>query len=200
MSSTASYCVKAGERPATVRPIGRPCPSCFASALRHAVQWGIVPQNVADNVSPPRVEPTEIEILREGDVKGLLDKLRGRSLYMIAVQDSETGMRRGEMLALRWQDIDFTTGKVRIERSLEQTKAGGLRFKTPKTNTGRRTISNSSSVAAELRAHLTSESAGSPSVSARLAMTSSSSPHGTANHGPRMRCQRTGRRQWRAWA
>ena len=122
-------------------------------ALGHAVQWGIVQQNAADNVTPPRVEVTEVEILREGDVKGLLDRLRGRSLYIVAVLGLATGMRRGEMLSLRWQDLDLDTGKPRIERSLEQTKEGGLRFKSPKTKTGRRTISIAPSVAAELRQH-----------------------------------------------
>jgi integrase len=95
-------------------------------ALGHAVRWGIVQQNAAANVDAPRVEATEIEILREGEINGLLEKLRGRSLYAIAVLGLASGMRRGEMLALRWQDVDFAAGKVRVERSLEQTK-GSLR-------------------------------------------------------------------------
>jgi integrase len=122
-------------------------------ALGHAVKWGIVRQNAAANVDAPRVELTEIEILREDDVKGLLEKLRGRSLFVIAAFGLASGMRRGEMLALRWRDVDFAAGKVRVERSLEQTKAGGLRFKAPKTKRGRRTISIAPSAMAELRAH-----------------------------------------------
>lgn len=46
-----------------------------------------------------------------------------------------TGARRGELVALRWGDIDLDTGKVKIERSLEQTNAG-LSFKAPKTKAG----------------------------------------------------------------
>jgi integrase len=122
-------------------------------ALGHAVQWQVVQQNVADDVNPPRVEAAEIKILREEEINGLLKKLRGRSLYMIAVLGLATGMRRGEMLALRWQDIDLAAGKLRVERSLEHTKAGGLRFKTPKTKAGRRTISIPPSIVAELQAH-----------------------------------------------
>ena len=101
---------------------------------------------------PPRVEGNEIKILREEEIGDLLAKLRGRSLYMIAVLGLATGMRRGEMLALRWQDVDLA-GKVRVERSLEHTKAGGLRFKNPKTKAGRRAISIPPSVVAELQAH-----------------------------------------------
>lgn len=137
-------------RPLSPRSVGH-VHRVLHRALGHARQWGVTGQNAADNVSPPRVEPTEVEILREDDVKGLLEKLRGRSLYIVAVLGLATGMRRGEMLALRWQDIDGD--KVRVERSLEQTKAGGLRFKSPKTKTSRRTISIPAAVVAELRAH-----------------------------------------------
>lgn len=63
-----------------------------------------------------------------------------------------TGMRRGELLALRWKDISLDMGRVQVEQSLEQTKAG-LRFKGPKTKHGRRQFSISASVIAELMAH-----------------------------------------------
>src|SRR5262249_39912528 len=64
-----------------------------------------------------------------------------------------TGMRRNEMLALRWQDVDLDAGRLTIERSLEQTRMHGIRIKSPKTRKGRRTISLPASTAAELRAH-----------------------------------------------
>ena len=121
-------------------------------ALGHAATWGVVVQNVASLVSPPRVPSTEIEIIREEEIKAVLQKLRGRSMYMIATLGLATGMRRGELLALRWQDVDLDGGKLRVERSIEQTKAG-LRFKSPKTKHGRRTITIPPSIAAELRVH-----------------------------------------------
>lgn len=122
-------------------------------ALGHAAAWHVVQQNVASLVSPPRVAATEIEIIREDEIKAVLKKLRGRSMYPIAATGLATGMRRGELLALRWQDVDLDGGKIRIERSLEQTKAG-LRFKSPKTKHGRRTISINLSTVSDLRAHL----------------------------------------------
>jgi integrase len=63
-----------------------------------------------------------------------------------------TGMRRGELGALRWKDIDLDGGKLRVEQSLEQMKAG-LRFKAPKPKHGRRTITIPPAVVADLRAH-----------------------------------------------
>ena len=110
-------------------------------------------QNVASLVSPPRVVSIEIEIIREDEIKVVLQKLRGRSMYMIATLGLATGMRRGELLALRWQDIDLDGRKLRVERSLEQTKAGLPVYKAPKTKHGRRTISIPPSTVAELRQH-----------------------------------------------
>ena len=121
-------------------------------ALRDAVTWTIIPTNPASLVKPPKVEATEIEVLREDAIAGALDKLRGRAMYPIAALALATGMRRGELLALRWQDVDLDGGRLQVERSLEQTKAG-LRFKSPKTKHGRRSISIPPSVVSELRAH-----------------------------------------------
>ena len=67
----------------------------------------------------------------------MLAKLRGRALYPIVALALATGLRRGELLALGWDDIDLDGGKLRVEHSLEQTKAG-LHFKAPKTRHGRR--------------------------------------------------------------
>jgi integrase len=92
---------------------------------------------------------TEIEIIREDEIKTVLQK-RGRSMYPIAALGLATGMRRGELLASRWQDIDLDGKKLRVERSLEQTKAG-LRFKAPKTKHGRRTVTINPAIIAELR-------------------------------------------------
>jgi integrase len=99
------------------------------------------------------VTATEVEIIREDQIKAVLTKLRGRTMYPIAALALATGMRRGELLALRRQDIDLDGAKIRVERSLEQTKAG-LRFKSPKTKHGRRTIAINPTTVAELRAHL----------------------------------------------
>jgi integrase len=122
-------------------------------ALGHAVQWGLLRQNPTDAVDPPRVPSTEIEILRPEQVQVILKKLDGRSIYPIASLAFATGMRRGELLALRWKDTDMDGARLRVERSVEQTKAGGLVFKSPKTKHGRRTISLPASIVTELRSH-----------------------------------------------
>jgi integrase len=120
--------------------------------LGHAAKWGSVTRNVTTLVDAPNVASQEVEILTAPQIQTVLQTFRGLSLYPIATVALATGMRRGELLALRWQDVDLEGGKLRVERSLEQTKAG-LVFKAPKTRYGRRTISLPSSTVAELKTH-----------------------------------------------
>ena len=122
-------------------------------ALWQASAWEIVKQNVATSVEPPKAAPAGIVILTPEQVGDVLKRVTGRTLRPIVVLALATGARRGELLALRIGDFDPAANTIRIERSLEQTKAG-LRFKPPKTKHGRRTIALAAFVAAELRAHL----------------------------------------------
>jgi integrase len=138
----------AGLAPRTVGHVHRLLHRIFG----HAVKWGIIVTNPVTTAEPPRVQRAEIEILAPDQIKTVLDALRGRPLYPVAVIGLATGMRRGEIVALRWGDIDLETGKVRVERSLEQTNAG-LSFKSPKTEAGRRSVAIPPSIVAELRNH-----------------------------------------------
>jgi integrase len=93
-------------------------------------------------------------ILTEEQIGAVLRYLEGRTMRPIVSFLLGTGARRGEALALRWKDLDLDKGMVRIERSLEQTKAG-LRFKAPKTKNGRRNVTIPPWLVAELRTHRT---------------------------------------------
>lgn len=132
-------------------------------ALELAQRDGLVPANPARRAKRPKLQRDEIEILSEDEVRHILRKLHGRPMYRLAALGLSTGMRRGELLALRWKDVDLEAGSLRVEQSLEQTKTGagdgarpilgaGLRFKAPKTRHGRRSISLPASIIAELRA------------------------------------------------
>lgn len=121
-------------------------------ALGHATQWGVLQQNVAGVVDPPRVPSVEIDIIPSDRLSDVLRGLRTRTVYPIASLALATGMRRGELLALRWQDVDLDRGRLRVEQSLETTKEGGLRFKSPKTKYGRRTITLPATITTDLRA------------------------------------------------
>jgi integrase len=143
----------AGLSPASVRYVHR----VLHRALGHAVIWGLLPANPCASVDAPKAAPVEIEILAEPQVKEVLTKLRGRPMCLLATVGLASGVRRGELLALRWKDLDLDACKVRVEQAIEQTKAG-LRFKGPKTKHGRRQFSISASVIAELRSHRRAQS------------------------------------------
>jgi integrase len=138
-------------RPLSARTVGH-VHRVIHRALGHAATWGMVAQNVAALVTPPPAPHGEITILNEDQIRTTLRHLEGRTLHPIVSFLLGTGARRGEALALRWQDVDLDKGIVRIERSLEQTQAG-LRFKAPKTKNGRRNVAISPWLVAELRAH-----------------------------------------------
>jgi integrase len=140
---------RAGLAPQTVGLVHR----VWRRALEQARLWGLITHNVADLVKPPKAAHRETEMLQPSQAAELLERLRGRPLYMLASLALATGMRRNEMLALRWRDIDLDAGRLTVEQSLEQTAAHGVRAKAPKTAKGRRTITLPSITVTELRGH-----------------------------------------------
>jgi integrase len=84
----------------------------------------------------------------------MLASLRDRNVLLctIAILSLGSGLRRGELCALRWSNIDLDSRTLRVKQSIEQTRAG-LRFKAPKTKHGLRTMTLPTSVISELRTH-----------------------------------------------
>jgi len=144
--------LKQGLSPSTIAHVHR----VVRKALTVAMEWSLLSRNPAAVAKPPRGQAREIEIITVEQAQKILHCFRGRSLYPIIALALATGMRRGELLALRWNNVDLDAGRIQVERSLEQTKAG-LRIKEPKTKHGRRGIRVPPSVVAELRAHWTQQ-------------------------------------------
>ena len=82
----------------------------------------------------------------------MLEALKDHWLLPIVSLALATGARRGELLGLQWGDVDLEAGTLRIERSVEETKAG-MRLKLPKTKRGRRNVALPPEAVAMLRAH-----------------------------------------------
>jgi integrase len=104
-------------------------------ALKQAVKWTLLPRNVADSVDPPRVPKREIKPLSEEQVKRLLETAQGDKLEALYILAVHTGMRSGELLGLRWQDVDLQIGTVQVRRSVF-----GGRTEAPKSANGNRSI------------------------------------------------------------
>jgi len=109
-------------------------------ALQDAFEWGLVNRNIVDAVKPPRKQPHEMRSWGEDEVKQFLEAAKGSQYYEIFYLALFTGMRRSELLALRWQDVDSILGQVYVNRSVHILKGGQINFRTPKTAKGRRTI------------------------------------------------------------
>jgi integrase len=122
-------------------------------ALGQAKAWGVIRDNPAEIAKPAKAPDRETEMLQPDQAAALLDRLRGQPLYLIASLALGSGMRRNEMLGLRWGDVDLDAGRLTIEQALEQTATHGIRTKGPKTKHGRRTISLPAHLVAELRQH-----------------------------------------------
>jgi integrase len=107
------------------------------SALARAVEQQALPRNPADALKRlPKVEVEPIATLTIEQSTRLLKAIRHTTTYWPTLIALATGMRRGEILALRWKNLDLEHGVVRVVESLEQTKAG-LRFKSTKTDKAR---------------------------------------------------------------
>ncbi len=121
--------------------------------LTQAVGWHLVPRNVADTVKPPRPAPKEMQALSNAEARRLLEAAgedRLEALYILAIH---TGMRQGELLALRWQDVDLENAVASVRRTL--TRSGGkVVFGEPKTKKSRRSIRLTSQAVEALRSHL----------------------------------------------
>jgi len=108
-------------------------------ALAHAVRLGLLTRNVADLVDPPRLQKREITPLNVEEVNRLFRAIEGHPLEALFVLAVTTGLRRGEMLGLYWNDIDLDQGILQVKRSLALTKGGPV-FNPPKTNKGKRSV------------------------------------------------------------
>lgn len=136
-----------GLAPATVRKIH----STLHKALSQAVSDGLIPRNAAD-VKAPRPAPEEMRPLSEAEARAFLGVARGdrfEPLYVLAIT---TGLRRGELLGLRWDDADLERGTLRVGRALVR-EGGRHTLGETKTKRGRRRVNLTPRTVAALKAH-----------------------------------------------
>ena len=108
-------------------------------ALGQAVRWRILDINPAASVGPPRARRAEITVVDKALAERLLSSVTGTRFEAAVAIGPCTGMRRGEILALRWADLDAVLSNARVNRAL-QTTEDGLSFEAPKTPRSRRSV------------------------------------------------------------
>lgn len=128
-------------------------------ALDQARKENLVARNVTEAVSLPKLEYREMQTLRREEVQSFLAAARGHRHFAAFLLELTTGLRRGELLALRWRDVDLENGLLHVRRILHRVRTPegpaktALVFGEPKTANSRRTIPLAEEVVRELRAH-----------------------------------------------
>jgi integrase len=139
-----------GLAPRTVQYLHR----ILREALHQAVKWQLVNRNVADATEPPRAARAQVKVWNDEQVRAFLAATQKNYYAPIWHLALTTGLRRGELLGLRWEDVDFEDGVLRVRQSLVEVNGTPI-FQEPKTKSGRRTVALFPVTLAELRAHRT---------------------------------------------
>ena len=136
-----------GLAPSTVRYLH----VILKASLRQAVRWQVLPRNPLDAVDPPRVERSAMRTYDLPQTADLIDATRGTRMTITVILAVLCGLRRGEIAALRWRNVNLDAGQLAVIESAEQTRAG-VRYKKPKGEKGR-SVALSARVVNELRGH-----------------------------------------------
>jgi len=138
---------RGGLSPGTVRYMH----AVLRAALRQAVKWSTLTRNPVDSVTPPRLERRSMGVLDAGQTALLLSRCISSRMFIPVLLGALCGLRRGEIMALKWRAIDLSTARMSVSESMEQTSAG-TRLKETKSGRGRN-VALPSLVVEELRKH-----------------------------------------------
>lgn len=138
-----------GLSPYTVTNIHR----CLHTALAQAVKWGTLPRNVAALVEPPKAPERDLRTLTAAECKTLLAGIKAEPLEALYVLALTSGMREGELLALRWSDVDLTRGVIAVQRKVRRIAGKGMTEGPPKTRRSRRPALLTGIAVAALKRH-----------------------------------------------
>jgi integrase len=127
-------------------------------ALHTAFQYGVqvervVTENVVSRIKPPRVERRLSTSITPERVSAILTAAQGSRLEVPVTLAALTGLRRGELLALKWAWVNLDQGSLFVAEALEHTRGHGVAFKAPKSRTSRRVLPIAPECVVLLRAH-----------------------------------------------
>jgi integrase len=117
----------------------RSCHAVCQMALDRAVEAKLIHGNPAAGCRLPPIKGREMQVLTQEEMRRFLIQAKAEGMYELFLLDLTTGMRRGELLALRWDDLDFATGKLRIDKQFCPV-GGKLIVSEPKTKAANRAI------------------------------------------------------------
>ena len=124
----------------------RYCFRVLSSMLKSAVQWQIIPSNPCDRVKPPAPARTKVRIMDEASVARMIraledEPMQYRVIVMLAI---DTGLRLGELMALKWSDIDMGSAILKVTKANQAVHGKGIITKSPKNESSIRSVTISS--------------------------------------------------------
>ena len=117
----------------------RNCHSLCRRALEKAVAERLIVKNPIEECKAPPIRRKEMHLLSREELQKLLIQARAEGYYEVFLLELTTGLRVGELMALQWDDLNFNTGELRIERQVYRTKEE-LLIQEPKTKASIRTV------------------------------------------------------------
>jgi integrase len=123
----------------------------LTQALGQAMKWGAINRNVAALVDPPKVTRAEMHTFDVDQATAVIELARGKDIFIPILLGLMCGLRRGEICAVRWRNINLDTGQLSVVASIEEAR-GGMREKQPKNGKGR-TVALPPMLISELRRH-----------------------------------------------
>lgn len=130
------------------------CRTILYSALKQAVRWELIARNPVEAVDPLKAVKTDFTLWTTQEASNFLTTARPHRLYALFYLVMGTGLRRGELLGLRWEDVNLTTGFIHVRQTLT-LNGNKISFGPPKSEKGRRIVAISSDVVEALNVHRT---------------------------------------------
>lgn len=111
----------------------------FHAALDKAVSEKIIPKNLSDFCRLPSAKAREMQVLSPEEIQRLLIQAKEDGCFELLLLELSTGLRRGEICALQWDDLNFNTGELQVKRQVHRVK-GELAVSEPKTKASNRSV------------------------------------------------------------
>lgn len=117
----------------------------LSKALKQAVMWQLIPNNPCKSIQAPKKADIEIQVMTKKELKYIIDHA-DEKLKRVLIIAGYTGMRRSEILGLKWKYVDLINNSLAIKRALVRTN-DGIKIKKPKTNSSQRSVAISTTLA-----------------------------------------------------
>jgi integrase len=122
-------------------------------ALEQALKLGLIGRNPASATTRPRPNKREMQVLNDNQVRAFLSAAKESRYYALFYLAISTGLREGELLGLKWSDLDWASRTIKVQRQIQRIPDKGLIYSEPKTSSSRRTITLGTATNQVLKEH-----------------------------------------------